>query len=108
MDTISIIYKVTVPQGYESMYIDFSARLDAYIRKLFGKYYICDEIYQTRTNPTEFYTIAFYRDLAGLESTFAQIAVIVSAMYQEEFGDLVQREAVVTPTFSKKVYPCCC
>jgi hypothetical protein len=88
------VNKVIVQCGSEEEYINFSKRLNKYLKENYDEYYIGLQLYQNNSDPTLFYVIAAYKDVCGIEIAAVKIGNKISEIYDEVWGDKVQRISV--------------
>ena len=99
------VNQIVLRKGYEQQYIKFSKRLDEYLRKTFGEYYICDQVNQNKTCHNIFYVEAFYRDIPGVYEAIEEIGDIISQLYENEFGDYADGSSITSFFTVNRVYP---
>lgn len=88
------VNNIIVQRGLEEEYIEFSGKLNAYLKKKYEKYYIGLQLYQSKTEPTIFYVFAFYRDVCGIDIAAVEIGNEISEIYENVWGKNVQRISV--------------
>lgn len=88
------VNKIIVQRGLEKEYIRFSKKLNRSLQENYSKYYITLQLYQNDADPTLFYVIAAYKDVNGIEIAASKIGDKISKIYDEVWGDKIQRIAV--------------
>jgi hypothetical protein len=85
-------------------YITFSAELDQYLRRNYNGYYAGLQLYRSKKNRCEFFVVARYNDIFGLDNAVRAIQQIIKKQYKETFGDSVTRENVFSFLNAKRIY----
>lgn len=88
------INKIIVPCGSEEAYISFSKRLNQYLKEKYDEYYTGLQLYQNKADPTLFNVIAAYKNVCGIEIAAVKIGDKIGKIYDENWGDKVQRISV--------------
>lgn len=104
-DILINVNKITIRKCDRDKYIKFAKRLDKELREKYGKYYICDQVNESRDYPNIFYVEAFYRNIDGVYSESEKISKFIEQEYENEFGDDIERITLTTFREVNKVYP---
>lgn len=104
-DVLINVNRITTRKCDIEKYIEFAEWLDETLKRKYGKYYICDQVNESRDYSTIFYVEAFYRDIDGVYSASEEINEFVEEAYDKVFGDCIQRESITTFREVNKVYP---
>lgn len=88
------VNQIIVQRGSEKKYIKFSKKLNKYLEEKYKRYYTGLQLYQNNTDPTLFYVIAAYKDVRGIEAAAVEIGNKISRIYDDVWGDQVQRISV--------------
>ena len=97
MEDFSPLYNVNniiVKRGLEDKYIQFSKKLNKYLKEKYPKYYIGLQLYQNKLDPSLFYVIAAYYDVCGIDVAAVEIGNNISEIYEDVWGDKVERISV--------------
>lgn len=88
------VNKIIVQRELEQAYIRFSKWLDAYLCRRYGRYYAGLQLYQNKRDQAQFYVIAAYRDVPGIEAAAERIGDCIGEIYDRVWGCRVQRISV--------------
>lgn len=102
-----ILYNVnanTVKPGLEHSYIRFVKELDANLLRKFGVYYAGLQLYQDNIISNRFHVVASYNNIPGVYEEEPFITDYIHNLYEEVWGDTVDRQSVFSFVTSYRVY----
>lgn len=98
------VNRIIVKPCYVDEYLVFTRQLDEYLTRNYGGYYAGNQLYRSKENCSEFFIVARYNDLFGLDKVTAPIQKYVEQQYDKTFGDNVIRKSVFSYSDTTRLY----
>ncbi|MDP4180111.1 MAG: hypothetical protein Q8942_03355 [Bacillota bacterium] len=88
------VNEIIVEPGLEESYMRFSRRLNKYLKRKYGDYYIRLQLYENKNESIKFFVIASYKDKEGVEDAAAIIGDDIKRIYDKVWGNRVKRTSI--------------
>lgn len=98
------VNKIVVRPGLESAYIRFSKALNRFLLRRFSTFYAGLQLYQNNSRCNEFYVIASYNDVPGINEAATRIGNLISRIYDRVWGCSVVRTSIFSFLTSTKIF----
>lgn len=99
------VNQINVRPGLERSYEEFSNKLNEYLKRKYGDYYIGLQLYRNKKVRTKFFVIASYKDKCGIEKAAEVVGDDVRQIYDRVWGDRVKRTSVFAFVDYKRLIP---